>query len=74
MKRKINEWVVEHGVKLVIGGIAYAILYATYQMVFVIPTIQAKVESIKTEDIATIKQDVREIKQDIKEILKREYR
>jgi hypothetical protein len=72
MKRKINEWVVEHGVKLVIGGICYAILYATYQMVFVIPAIQAKVDNIKTEDIAEIKQDVREVKADIKELLRRD--
>ena len=71
MKRKINELLVEHGMKLVVGGVCYAILYATYQMVFVIPSIQAKVENIKTEDIAEIKQDVREIKSDIKDLLRR---
>jgi hypothetical protein len=69
--KKLNELIVEHGVQLLIGGICYAILYATYQMVFVIPSIQAKVENIKTEDIAEIKQDVREIKSDIKDLLRR---
>lgn len=71
MKRKINELLVEHGMKLVVGGVCYAILYATYQMVFIIPSIQAKVDNIKTEDIAEIKQDVREIKSDIKDLLRR---